>query len=382
MLDAKARLVDEDPMSNNVSDVEDYLLDQMDRDLQQHSVTAAQNEVEQLVESEDVYRAYVPKERTMTTKINDMTDNLASKGLLSSAEVRRIKGLGERYLKVKSPYDESQTIAEYMEIKPESLAIREDTRLTKKDIKGIVDQSMLHSSMQDFNSRYIEEVMPKDIVNAFMHFQNAGIAVTDVSRKRVDEYLGSYEILSVQLTPVVGKPSTVKIKIPIIDRNGIFVANGVKYKMKLQRVDAPIRKVSHDRVALTSYMSKMFVSRTTRVAFNYGDWIVNRINLLAMDVKSGLTEVRQGNVFDQTVKLPLIYTSVARQIIGFQFGGVKFYFDYGNIERNFPAEILAKIDLSKHIPIAVKMQGGTQQVLAFNQDDKIQLIDLNAMPVS
>lgn len=381
VLDAKARLVDQDPVSNDASDVEDYLLDQMDRDLQQHSVTAAQNEVEQLVESEDVYRSYVPKERTMTTKINDMTDNLASKGLLSSAEVRRIKGLGERYLKVKSPYDDSQTIAEYMQIDPASLAIGLDTRLTEKDIKGIVDPSMLSYSIQDFDSRYISDVMGKDVVNAFMHFQNAGIAVTDVGRKRVDEYLGSYEILSVQLTPVVGKPSTVKIKLPIVDRNGIFVANGVKYRMKKQRVDAPIRKVSHDRVALTSYMSKMFVSRTTRVAFNYGDWIVNRINLLALDVKSGLSEVRQGDVFDQTVKLPLTYTSVARQIIGFQFGGVKFYFDYNNIERNFPAEILSKIDLTKHIPIAVKMQGGTQQVLAFNQNDKIQLIDLNSMTI-
>jgi hypothetical protein len=173
----------------------------------------------------------------MTTKINDMVDNLANKGLLSSAEVRRIIGLGERYLKVKSPYDDSQTIAEYMQIDPASLAIGSDTRLTEKDIKGIVDPSMLSYSIQDFDSRYISDVMGKDVVNAFMHFQNAGIAVTDVSRKRVDEYLGSYEILSVQLTPVVGKPSTVKIKLPIVDRNGIFVANGVKYRMKKQRVD-------------------------------------------------------------------------------------------------------------------------------------------------
>jgi hypothetical protein len=209
----------------------------MDRDIQQHSVTAAQNEVDRLEASEGVYKVYEPKDYGMEGKIAALADDLSSKGLYSSAEVRRVKSLSERYKKIKSPFDESQTIEQYMQIDPELLKIKEDTRLTQKPIRGIIDQSMLNYSIQDFDSRYINEVLGKDTVNAFMHFQRAGIAVTDLSMTRVDDYLGSYQTFSLQLTPVIGKPSTVKIKIPVFDQNGIFTANKVKYKMKKQRRD-------------------------------------------------------------------------------------------------------------------------------------------------
>ena len=236
-VDAKALSVAEDVIGGNPSDIEDFLFDQMDRDIQQHSVTAAQNEVDRLEASEGVYKVYEPKDYGMEGKIAALADDLSSKGLYSSAEVRRVKSLSERYKKIKSPFDESQTIEQYMQIDPELLKIKEDTRLTQKPIRGIIDQSMLNYSIQDFDSRYINEVLGKDTVNAFMHFQRAGIAVTDLTMTRVDDYLGSYQTFSLQLTPVIGKPSTVKIKIPVFDQNGIFTANKVKYKMKKQRRD-------------------------------------------------------------------------------------------------------------------------------------------------
>lgn len=375
-VDAKAKVYDEDVIGGNPSDIEDFLFDQMDRDIQQHSVTAAQIDVDRLETSEGVYQEYKPKELGLEGKINELADELASKGLYSSAEVRRVKGLAERYKKIKSPFDESQTVEEYIQIDPKLLEIGEDTRLTKKPLRGIIDQSMLNYSIQDFDSRYINEVMGKDIVNAFVHFQKAGIALTDLSVTRTDDYLGSYNVFSLQLTPVVGKPSTVKIKIPVFDRNGIFVANKVKYKMKKQRRDLPIRKVSESSVALTSYMSKMFVNRTERVRFNYGGWLVNQINLLSMDPKSGLGEVRQGNVFDPSVKLPPTYTAIARSISRFKYGESTFYFEYKSIDKNFSPDILSKIDLTKHVPIAVQQKETGTQVLAFDKDDNVVLIDL------
>ena len=373
---AKANLIDEDPIGGNPNDAEGFLFDQMERDLQQHSVTATQIEVDQLIDSESVYRAYEPVARDLDTKINKVADQLAAKGLLSSAEVRRVKGLGVRYQRIKSPFDPEQTVEEYMDIDPETLKIKQDTRLTEKDIRGVLDKSMMHYSIQDFDSRYIEQVMGKDIVNALMHFQHAGVAVTDINITRTDEYLGSYNTISVQFTPVVGKPSTVRLKIPVIDRDGIFVANGVKYRMKKQRVDAPIRKVSHDSVALTSYMSKMFVNRTPRVRFNYGAWIVNQINLLALDSKSGLAEVKHGDVFSREHKLPMTYTAISREIVSFRFGGVGFYFDYNNLSTNFPESVLNQLDLSKYVPFALKQSALGQQVMVLDKDDRVSVIDL------
>ncbi len=375
-IDAKALSVAEDVIGGNPSDVEDFLFDQMDRDIQQHSITAAQNEVDLLETSEGVYKVYEAKDNGMEGKIAELADDLSAKGLYSGAEVRRVIGLSQRYKKIKCPLDESQTLEQYMKIDPESLKIADNKKLTEKPIRGIIDDSMLNYSIQDFDSRYINEIIGKDTVNAFMHFQRAGIAVTDLSMTRVDDYLGSYQIYSLQLTPVIGKASTVKIKIPVIDQNGIFVANKVKYKMKKQRRDLPIRKVTESSVALTSYMSKMFVNRTSRVRYNYGTWLVNQINLMGMDPKSGLSEIRQGNVFDPTSKLPISYTSIARQITRFKYGESVFHFDYKNLDKNFPSEVLSKIDLVKYVPIAVQQKETGIQVLAFDRNDMVVLIDL------
>lgn len=376
-VDAKSKVVDlGDPLKGG-NDAEDFLFDQMDKDLQQLTATAAQVEADNLIDSEAVYKEYTAPIKEPTTKIIDLSNDLASKGLLSSAEIRRLHNLANRYKELKSPFDDNQSLEEYMEINQESLKIvPEEAPLTKKEIKGVLDKSMLDYSIRDFKSRYINEVMGKDLVNAVMHIQNAGIAVTDINLTRTDEYHGSYQTLSVQLTPVIGKPSTVKFKIPVIDEDGIFMANGVRYKMKTQRIDAPIRKVSEDEVALTSYMSKMFVRRTDRAAFNYGRWLVNTINLMSVDSKSGLKDVSQNNVFDPTKKLPLTYSTLARDYSSFTYADVVFHFDYNKLESNFSPDILSAIDRRKYIPIAARMTEVEQQVIVMGMDDQVSVIDL------
>jgi hypothetical protein len=376
-----SKAVKQEPINGEVNDAEDFLFDQMERDLTQHAVTTAQSEVDSLVESENVYRPYTPSEVTPTTKIESITRELSSDGLMSSAEVRRALSLGDRYTKIKSPFNPDQTLDEYMAISKEELAIGEVTPLTNKPLKGIIDESMLNYSLKDFKSRYINDIMGKDIVNAALHFQKAGIAVTDMNLTRVDEFLGSYNILSVQLTPVVGKPTTVRFKYPVIDEDGVFVSNGVKYKLKIQRNELPIRKVNFDSVALNSYMSKMFVNRTPRVAYNYSVWLVNQINLASMDANSGITNIKHGDVHEQLIKLPLSYTAIAREIVAFDVSNTTLHFDYSKLERNFTPEQLGLIDLTKFVPIGVKQSPEGDTMLAMAADDLVYKVNAGSAPI-
>lgn len=222
---------------DKMSDDEQFLMDQMDRDLQQLETTSMQDDVDNITVSENVYQPYKPKPLMLENNINDTAQKLHEQGLLSAAEVRRMSALAERYKTIKSPYDPTQTIEAFKNISIEELKIPDKVPLTKKTLRGITDPSVMNWSMKDFNKRYIKEVLPKDVINAIMHVQHGGVAVTDMDISEEHTLLGSKQILSVQLTPVYGKPKTVKIPLPIINEDGIFQANKVKYRLKTQRVD-------------------------------------------------------------------------------------------------------------------------------------------------
>lgn len=123
-------------------------------------------------------------------------------------------------------------------------------------------------------------------------------------------------------------------------------------------------------------MSKIFVKRTPRVRFNFGMWIVNQINLGAMDSTSPIGEVKHSNVYDPLIKLPYSYSSIALEISEFKFGGVPFYFDYSRLEQNFPAEVLNALDLTKYVPFAFKQEEGVVKVYVLDYADQVHLIDL------
>lgn len=344
---------------------------QMEEDLRQLEMLDAQREADALDEIRD-YVPYKPEEFSHTGKIDKLADELAAQGLLSAAEIRRAKSLARRFEVIPSPFDPNKTLAEHAPIDPEELKITpESTRLVKRDLPGVFDKSMLNYALKDFRSRYIQEVMTKDIENCMLHLQQAGVAVTDMKAERKDDYLGSSMELSVQLTPLVGTPTTVKITFPLPDKDGIFVANGVKYSQRAQRCDLPIRKVAQNSVALTSYFSKMFVNRTERMQFNYERWLIAQINLAAMDETSKVSEVIYEDVYDREIKLPYSYTCMARHVSALTYGDTKLTFNYHAIQNYFPAEIIADLDLKKQIPIGYRAGTAETAVLFLDMDDQL-----------
>ena len=249
----------------------------------------------------------------------NVCDKLADSGLLSAAEYKRYQKLAEKYKTIVSP-NKLETLDKFIKINPKQLAIEESHEF--KDIKTVLDKTMLKSSLYDFDKRYIKEIMAKDIAGMIMHVQHAGIAVTDYDVEVNRDVMGAYEMHTVRVTPVEGQSSTFRFKLPHMNDDGTFKYNGIKYLQRKQKGDIVIRKVGPDRVALTSYYGKIFADRSTKKVNDYGQWLRNNIMAKGLDSADlDITELQPSNVFDNQFKAPRIYSTIA---MGFRSFVVKY----------------------------------------------------------
>lgn len=352
-------------------DIPDVSDDEIDKDLER--LEKLDNEVTAAAEAG--YKPYEPIADNLESGVIESANKLARKGLLSAAELRRFERLSRKYKEIKNPFGGEGTLEDLTKIKPEEVAIAETTPIAE-DIPGVIDKTMLSSSITHFDAKYVKTVLPKDVTSMVLNLQKAGIAVTDYQVHRTEDYNDHYEIHSVKVVPVVGKPTTLRFQVPVIARDGSFKASGVRYKMRRQRGDVPIRKTAPDTVTLTSYYSKMFVKRSERAVFNYAQWLQEQIVAVGVDPSTtGVTDISLRDVFYNDVKLPRVYTTIARRIAAFTSTPYQFNFDYAKRNEFFGEHVVTVIEKSaklKGVPIAK----GNDSVLIMDYNNVIWKVNV------
>lgn len=269
---------------------------------------------------------YEAEPRTYEKSIMAKVDAYADDGQISAAEYRRFTTLATAYQNLPNPYGEG-TLAEHAEIQPEELAL--DNKPQIPDITAVSDKSMLKSTLFEFDSKYLEEIYSKDFVAMLLNLQHAGYAVTGYSVETFEDASGKFQIHKVQVTPVRGKPTTLEIRVPVPEADGTFRTNGVRYRLRKQRADVPIRKVSPAKVALTSYYSKVFVLRSEKQANNYPGWLTNQIVLRDADpADQSVISLMVSNVFDPAVRTPRVYSIMAARFRSFFINDYELFFDF------------------------------------------------------
>lgn len=290
---------------NRVISEQDAEIDQDLQQLEEISEKALQEasheSVEEIVKPQE---GFVPEKGVL-----DLCEKLATTGSISAAEYRRYGKSAVSYKEIKAPFGEG-TLEEFIRIPPEKLKISD--RETMPDSHSVVDKTMLKSSVGLFDEKYVKEVLHRDIANTVMSVQNSGVAVTNYKVEKVDDILGGYEEHAVKLSPVVGQPSTLRFKVPVIREDGTYITNGVKYRLRKQRGDLPIRKTAPNVVALTSYYGKCFVTRGRRNGDNYGYWLGNQALAKSLDKEDmTMSDPVCDNVFDKTLAAPRSYTALS-----------------------------------------------------------------------
>jgi len=238
-------------------------------------------------------------------------------GALSEAEQKGLLKLSQKYKTILDPHGSGKTLEE-MAITDNDLTIT-DTKLLDESIT-IHDESMLHSTMKEFTSKYVTEVLPKDIIATVLNLHKGGVIVKDIKVKRKNNAVTKSDTYSVSLQPINGEASTIHFTIPAVNTDGTFVAGGIRYSLTSQRGELPIFKVKSNTVSLTSYYGKIFVTRNESVASNYSKWILKEIINRFTKNDGTIGNLLYGINKIKNLQLPRAYTAICEAITSFDCG--------------------------------------------------------------
>lgn len=235
-VEAKKDDVDGDDI---VEETDEYSDDEIDKDLESLERLTKDNagETEDGKPAPTPYTAYVSKDITPESAVVTAADTLARQGRLSAAEHRRLVQLSTKYKTIKSPFGNGDlTLDKEAIISQEQLALADKNPLMDS-IKGVADESMLSNSLKNFDTDYIRKYMHKDITGMVLQLQKAGVIINNYTVQHVEDFTDSFDLHTVSVIPVMGKPTTLRFRLPRVNENGHFRASGVKNRMRKQRGD-------------------------------------------------------------------------------------------------------------------------------------------------
>lgn len=290
--------------------------------------------------------------------IRDIVDDLADSGMMPAGDYRRFLRLSENYKQITAP-NSNQTLAEFATVKPEDLAITKPFEFA--DIKTVSDKTMLSNTLMEFDEKYVKNILNKDIASMIVNAQKGGFIINRYDVERMENIAGKFDTHTVRITPVEGLPSTLRFTIPVVEEDGVYTSGGVRYIPRKQRGDKPLRKTDPDRVAMTTYFGKTFVSRNDKRVNDYGEWLRGRIMEKGMDpTDQDITHLSPANVFDNTFDAARTYTSVAQRFKSFDARGYHFDFNRNSelfedyVKKSFNKNgmvVVAKNDAGEHLVV-------------------------------
>ena len=326
------------------------------------------------VEVEDIYieEGTTPRE-TNLNKIEAKFKN----GEISKQQKNKLITLLSKVDTIVSPFDNSVSLNDYRVIEKKDLEVSHKENEIPK-LSMVADPSMFKATMKTYDKQYITKILNKDIVNMSMAIEKAGVLVTDYKVEEIQTASDHYRKIKMQIQPIDGNVSTVSFKIPVINEDGTYISNNNVSRLRKQRSDMPIRKISPFRVALTSYYSKVFVLRSQKMVVNYPKWLSKQILIMAMDSENEVvTEVSHADVFVNDVKLPRIYTTLSMDYISFVANKkYKFIFDYKTQTNIFGGAILDKLVKDKYTAVGY-LVSDKNTIIAVNEDNVFYILDKN-----
>lgn len=363
-------IIEQDNVESFLSD--DTLDDEVDKAIAEATPkadTATDDELDKLEEIQNEalknqqignYQPYVPAAVELSDNVRNKAREVAARGLMTSAELRRYEKLANSWESIKAP--DGSLMKDYLTIDPKDKVIDNNTKIANP-MTSVLDPTFLESSLKKMDKVYVEKFMDKHVHAMVIHsLQREGIIVKDIKRTHVKTLMDDYYQYSVKVIPVVGEESTMTFKIPRVTTDGTMIARNVKIRMRKQRADLPIRKLAPEKVAMTSYHSKLFVTRSARMTTNYDKWICKQIYEGTLAEKPFVSDLVYGSTFDPDLRAPRVYTGIAKTYTAFKCG------DKGQYHLNFDHKTFKPDQMIEH-----KIKKGEQPCGTVN--GKIIVID-------
>lgn len=248
-----------------------------------------------------------------------------------------------------------------------------------KDRDTILDKSLLKSTLAGYDTKYLKEYLHKDAVKFALGIQNAGVIIKDLKVEEREDIANHYHQFTLKVELVPGGPQTITFPIPVFDERGVTEVGGVNYYLKKQDGEVPIRKTRKDQVALTSYYGKLFVDRSSSVAYNYSSFLTKHIISSGLDDDNTIiTNVRVGNVFYKHTDLPRTYTAIAEKVVSFKLNSMgvnaTLYFDYKDNVKRFSEDVKSVEKKHNGVVVGKQSRSGKDVFLLIGMDDALYQI--------
>ena len=154
-----------------------------------------------------------------------------------------------------------------------------------EDDEAIVDKTMLASSISNFGESYLKKLYKKDLVLSLLSFNKLGMYLSNIEETKNNDFMNKSTSYKVTFTDTSFKNHIIKFTIPDVNEDGSCLVNGSKKKLKMQRVNNPIVKVSPTRVTLNSTFNKCLVEKNSNVANNYFTYVFKMLTKSKKDIK-------------------------------------------------------------------------------------------------
>lgn len=314
------------------------------------------------------YQSYQAEELDLTSAVEAKVDKLILSGKYSTSEIRRLKNIGKKWESIPDVDGKYPNAVEKINVKPEDLMMPVENKIAKA-VSGVLDESMLESSLAVFDKKYINDVLPRHLLAGAVNLQRAGICVTDHKVVTIENSFDGFQIHSFKLIPLEGQESTIKVKIPLIADDGSFQASGVTSLMRKQKIDLPIRKVAFNQVALTSYVSKFFVTRSDKSAYSQERWLEKQ--LIAISNEQPDVQINFANCYQFDTLAPVKFTILSRLISKVVKGEWGFNFDVLKMSSIYGKDLVDVIAKSKKNQIVVGKHLKRNAILVMAEDGTI-----------
>lgn len=286
----------------------------------------------------------------------ECVDNACQKyiqaGTLSVKAYDTFKELATTYKRIPNP-NGTGMLGDNLEATPEEVTLKEEVPF---DDDFIIDKTMTKSKIRNFDRQYVDQVMGKDINNSVMVLQRAGFPILNYEVERITNAANDHNLHTIEVATIKGQPrTTLRVIMPKVDRYGTFRQNNIKYTMRRQRVDLPLRKIGPAEVALTSFYGKHFVSRSGKVVHDYPNWLVSNVRAQCEDPNNlAATGARYGSVFNREVEVPRDYAAMSHSVSQFSLNKITYHFDFNSVNKNFPEQIVKELVSEELLPVGVR----------------------------
>jgi len=273
------------------------------------SVQEEQAEPLQVNYSDD-YTTSILKESNLDSKFENLLEDNNVFKVMTSAEIRNLKKLKEERNNLKSPYNEKVSIDNDKVIDKSSIILNKES-MSIPIPKGIVNEKFAIDVLGNFDKKYINNVYKKDILACVTGIEKAGVIIKKYEVEEIKSSTGDYEIHKLSIKPLTGKESTIYFRLPKIDSEGEILVNGIRIKIRKQKTELPIRKISPIKVALTSNYSKLFIFRTERKTNDTNSYLIKYIQESYMSEDGIVKKIVPGLKNLGNRELPNIYYTLS-----------------------------------------------------------------------